>query len=214
MHFKVFYLKKCYKWICGFILIIIVISISLYERGETIKKEQTEILMQQAEKIEEEQKNTITKSEQIEMTFPKEEITLAIPEEYDGWTVIGKLEIPKINLTTYILNTTTKENLNKSVTKLCGPSINRVGNFCITGHNYQKANMFSKLKRLEIGDKFTLTDLYGKSVIYRIYSINQVEPGNIQCLDQETGGEREVTLITCTPGALKRLILKASEIYD
>lgn len=126
----------------------------------------------------------------------------------------GKLTIPKINLTTYIIGTTTKESLNKSVTKLYGPSINKVGNFCITGHNYLNSNMFSKLKKLEVGDEITLTDLYERSILYSVYSILKVEPNNVECLNQETGGEREVTLITCTTGALKRLIVKAVEIYD
>lgn len=124
------------------------------------------------------------------------------------------MTIPKIDLETYILGTTTKESLDKSVTKLYGPGINKVGNFCITGHNYMKANMFSKLKKLEVGDEIILTDMYEKSFSYSVYSIMKVDPANVECLNQETGGEREVTLITCTTGAIKRLIIKAAEIYD
>ena len=74
--------------------------------------------------------------------------------------------------------------------------------------------MFSKLKKLEIGDEIILTDLYERSISYSVYSIMKVEPDNVECLNQETGGEREVTLITCTTGALKRLIVKAVEVYD
>ncbi len=212
MYFNVFNLKKIYKWFFAIVFIVIAISICSYVRKSIIKKEQTESLMQQVKKIEE-QRGNIGELKKIEITFQKEK-TLKIPNEYDGWNVIGKLEIQKINLTTYILNTTNEDNLDKSVTKLCGPNINSVGNFCITGHNYKKSNMFSKLKKLEVGDEFTITDLFEKSVNYRIYSITQVEPDDIQCLNQDTAGEREVTLITCTTGALKRLVLKASEIYD
>ena len=74
--------------------------------------------------------------------------------------------------------------------------------------------MFSNLRKLEVGDEFSITDMYERSISYKIYSITQVDPSNVQCLEQETGGEREVTLITCTIGALKRLIIKAVEIYD
>lgn len=35
-----------------------------------------------------------------------------------------------------------------------------------------------------------------------------------ECLSQNTNGEREITLITCTTGAIKRLIIKAIELYD
>jgi len=102
--------------------------------------------------------------------------------------------------------------LKKSATKVCGPQINKTGNFCIAGHNYQ--SVFGKLKYLKIGDVIKLTDTYNRNVEYKIYSIEKVSPNNIDCLSQNTNGEREVTLITCTLGAVKRIVVKAIEIYD
>lgn len=134
--------------------------------------------------------------------------------EVNGEMVIGKLEIPKINLVTYILPETTEETLNKSVTKLCGPKVNGVGNLCVTGHNYYKDNMFGNLKEIDINDKIYLTDNKGNKVEYGVYDIYKVYPEETECLSQDTKGEREVTLITCTTGAVKRLIVKAREIYD
>ena len=117
-------------------------------------------------------------------------------------------------MTTYILAYTSKENLNKSVTKLCGPKVNGVGNLCITGHNYYNDKMFGNLKKIEIGDKIKITDMKGIVIEYEVYDKYKVYPKEIGCLSQETGGEREITLITCTTGAIKRLIVKAVEIYD
>jgi len=74
--------------------------------------------------------------------------------------------------------------------------------------------MFYKLKNLEIGDEIIITDVYGRTCNYQVYQIDKVLPDNLSCLEQETGGEREVTLITCTIGAQKRLIVKARELYD
>ena len=74
--------------------------------------------------------------------------------------------------------------------------------------------MFYKLKNIEIGDEIILTDLYGRICNYQVYQVDKVLPDNIECLKQETVGEREITLITCTIGAQKRLIVKAREIYD
>ena len=74
--------------------------------------------------------------------------------------------------------------------------------------------MFYKLKDLKIGDKINITDVYGKMYTYEIYQIEKVLPDDLECLNQETGGEREVTLITCTIGAQKRLVVKAREVYD
>lgn len=213
MQFKVVSLKRCYKWVCALGIVIILMITCILTKGNMASQAQTESLINQAkeiENIEEEQKQIAENP----MLLSVKEPTLAIPKEYDGWDVVGRLSIQKINLVTYILSTTTKESLNKSVTKLCGPRINQVGNFCITGHNYRNSNMFSKLKQLEVGDELILTDKYEVSIHYRIYSIIKVDPSDVKCLEQETGGEREVTLITCTPGALKRLIVKATEIYD
>ena len=74
--------------------------------------------------------------------------------------------------------------------------------------------MFYKLKNLSIGDEIVLTDVYGRICSYQVYQIDKVLPDDLSCLEQETRGEREVTLITCTIGAQKRLIVKAREIYD
>lgn len=83
------------------------------------------------------------------------------------------------------------------------------GNFCITGHNYK--GIFQKLKDLEIGDEFYLIGADGRKVTYAIYDKYSINPVNEDCLKQNTNGKREVTLITCDPGAVTRLILKAEE---
>lgn len=137
-----------------------------------------------------------------------------MPQQINGYTVLGKLIIPKIELETYILDETNKTSLNTSVTKLEGPGINEVGNFCITGHNYLNANMFGKLKKLEIGDTISMVDPYDRKIDYQVYAIEKVSPKDVSCVSQETEGDREVTLITCTLGAIQRLVVKCIEIYD
>ena len=99
-----------------------------------------------------------------------------------------------------------------AVTKTYGPKANEIGNFCISGHNYVQT--FGRLKELEVGDKIIITDTYNQEVMYQIYKTYKVLPNDTSCLSQETNGEREVTLITCTLGAIKRNIVKAVEIYD
>lgn len=137
-----------------------------------------------------------------------------MPREIKGFKVIGKIEIPKVKLNSYILSETNKKSLKASVTKLYGPQINEVGNFCIAGHNYINNKMFGGLKKLEKGDKIILTDTFGRKVTYEVYENYQVDPKDVSALNQETGGEREITLITCTTGAIKRVIVKAVEVYD
>lgn len=179
-----------------------IIKISLPKVTQSVKTAKDEI-------------ESLTKTEiinQIRVNNLKEYQNM--PESIDGHKVVGKLEIPKIELTTYILGYTSKESLNKSVTKLTGPEINNEGNFCITGHNYNNGRMFGKLKQLEIGDKIILTDTYDRSVTYTVNTIDTVTPKEVEVLSQNTLGEREVTLITCTTGALKRIVVRAIEEYD
>lgn len=192
----------------GIVVSILLIAIIFFIWSLIYKKNlKKQIVVTNVETVE----NTIIR-ENVE---PKKVMPKKIfPEDMYGFKIIGKLEIPKINLGTYILETTNDETLSKSVTKLCGPNINEVGNFCILGHNYNKKTMFGNLKKLEINDKIILTNMYGQKVEYIVYEIYKVYPKEVECLNQETQGNREVTLITCTPGAIKRLIVKATEDYD
>lgn len=134
------------------------------------------------------------------------------PKEYRGYEVVGKIIIPKLEIEKYILSETTEESLKAGVTKTYGPKANEIGNFCISGHNYMQT--FGRLKELEIGDEIIITDTYNRNVTYQVYKIYKVNPTDTSCLNQETNGEREVTLITCTLGAIKRNIIKAIEVYD
>lgn len=135
-----------------------------------------------------------------------------MPQYIQGFLVVGELQIPSIELDTYILSETTNKSLNVSVTKLAGPKINSKGNFCITGHNYLNNNMFSKLKKVNINDRIILIDTFGKQKEYNVYNKFEVSPDDTSVLSQDTNNKTEVTLITCTVGARKRVVVKATEI--
>ena len=137
----------------------------------------------------------------------KEEVSL----EYKGYEITAKLEIPKINLNTYVLKTYSNESLNISVVKFWGAKPNTLGNFCIAGHNFKNKNMFHDLKDLNVGDNLFIIDNNIGRIEYEIYNIYKVLPDDVGCLSQETNGEKEVTLITCTNDSSKRIIVKAKE---
>lgn len=156
--------------------------------------------------------NISTTNEEIETNkyeeVKKEEVSL----EYKGYEITAKLEIPKINLETYVLKTYSNESLNISVVKFWGAKPNTLGNFCIAGHNFNKPNMFKNLKKLQIGDTIYISDNDNGKIEYKVYNLYKVLPQDVSCLSQDTQGKRETTLITCTNDSKQRIIVKAKEI--
>ncbi len=132
-----------------------------------------------------------------------------IETEFKGYKVCAKINIPTINLETYVLEECSKQALLTSVTKFYGGEPNKVGNFCIAGHNYGPSNMFQNIKKLKINDEIYLTDTNGNKEKYSIYDIYTVLPNETRCLSQKTDGNTELTLITCTPDSERRIIVKA-----
>ncbi len=158
------------------------------------------------------EEDTIKDSENTTQDTSIHQTKGSILTTYKGYPVIAKLEIPKINLETYVISEYSNQALGVSVTKFYGGNPNEVGNFCIAGHNYITKNMFHDLKKLSIGDTFTLVDTNNHEGIYKIYLVEIVEPNETQCLSQKTDGRIEVTLITCTTDSSKRIIVKAVKI--
>lgn len=140
-----------------------------------------------------------------------EDTTQEINEQIEGHKVIGIIRIPKINLEYPILETTSKETLNLSITKFWGNKINEIGNVTLAGHNNLNGTMFGKTKNIEIGDTIELTDLQNVTLKYKVFKKYVIDPNDITVILPEEEGVREVTLITCTNGNKNRLIIKARE---
>lgn len=100
--------------------------------------------------------------------------------------IIGTISIPKLNLSYPIFSRCTDELLKISVCRFYGPDINTVGNLCIIGHNYNNRKFFSNLYLLEVNDIINIYGLDSNIVSYSIYEIFEVEPDNLDYLNQET----------------------------
>ena len=190
-----------------FLLILIIVIIVIYFSKES--KSNTENIANTSN-IEEtnEINDTNTVSEEIE---DKNIVDVEIPNQVGGYNVLGQLVIEKIGVTQNILAKTNNKSLNLGVTKFYGPEIDEPGNFCISGHNY--TNILKRLNEMNVGDQFYIIVKETKErVDYQIYNKYTCEPTDLSCLDQNQDGKKEVTLITCNPGGLTRLICKAKEV--
>ena len=192
------------RTIINFILVILIFGIITYLRIENYSEKN----IKQANNYE--VKNVVTSTNNIkenEKVYSKEEVI----KEYKGYEVDSKLEIPKIELETYILKDFSKETLNISVAKFWGCKPNTIGNYCIAGHNFKNKNMFHNLKKLKRNDNLFIIDNKVGKVEYEVYDVYKVFPEDTSCLEQETNGKKEVTLITCTSDSEERIIIKATE---
>lgn len=203
--------KRKQKKLFNYIFVIMFLFVIFYIGTEIYKEknqEQENNYYQVKKLIIEEYENNESK-EMKDKEYPKEEIE----KKYKGYDVLAKLEIPKIELETYVINFS-ESALNISVTKFWGPNPNEIGNLCIAGHNFRNKNMFHNLKKLQIGDTLKIKDNNIGIIDYEIYNIYTVVPEDVTCLSQETNGKREVTLITCTNDSKKRIIIKAREVQE
>ena len=199
-------IKKYTRNIIGGITLII-----LFYTFGGINKENSIRIQQETESKKEKVENSI-EIEKLQKSIEIEETVFEkIEEEYKGYKVEAKLEVPKIGLETNVLKDYSAEGLKICASKYWGPEANEIGNFCIAGHNYEQENMFNHLIDLEIGDSVFLTDNQHGKVEYSVYDIYKVKPQNTEPLEQQTNGKREVTLITCTNYSKYRMIIKARE---
>ena len=122
------------------------------------------------------------------------------------------LKIPCLGIEYPVLSDSSEALLKISLNKLHGPNPNEVGNYVIVGHNYKNGKMFGKLSGITIGDTADLTDNSGRTITYQVYDTYMVNPENVACTSQRTGGKKEITLITCNSTGSQRFVVKAREI--
>lgn len=125
-----------------------------------------------------------------------------------SFSVLGMIEIPKLNIIYPILSVCNDNNLKISPCKISGPNLNEVGNFAIGGHNYNNSLFFSKIGSLKPNDKIIIYDIDGNDFPYVVTSVFEVDSSDLSVLDSR-GNVTELTLVTCTNINSNRIIVKA-----
>lgn len=132
----------------------------------------------------------------------KEDLTLKI----NGETVLGVINIPKINYEGLVYEGTNLETLDKGIGHFENSSYFE-GNVCLAGHNY--TGVWKNLYTLQNGDKITYTSFLGTKE-YEVNKIVQVNATDWTLL--EDTDDNILTLVTCVKNELNlRLIVQAIE---
>ncbi len=156
--------------------------------------------------------NTLLNTFSLERLYSKSQnYTTVQLNKNSNYSVIGIIEIPKINVKYPILSDVNDELLKISACRFHGPYPNKVGNLCIAAHNYDNNMFFSNLYKLEINDTINIYNSNNQLVTYSIYNKFETSKNDTSCTSQNTNGKKEITLVTCNNITKNRLIIKAIE---
>ena len=133
-----------------------------------------------------------------------------------GNSMMGYVEIPKIDVTEPIYHYSHEISLGKGIGHIHGSSLPVGGkstHSVLTGHRgLPNQKFFSDLDKVSIGDKFYIHVL-GTVLAYRIYDIQEIEPHQVEILKIQDDRDL-MTLVTCTPYGVntERLLVMGERI--
>ena len=179
----------------GILLILIGVSIIgtvVYKKMVTSNK-QNEVL----ESFENQLKEDNTNNES------HEDVNL---DSINGYTPIAILEIPSIRLKQPVVEGVTEDVIKYFLGKFPESAMpGEVGNFSVAGHRVSDfTDAFINLYKVKPGDKVIVTTKSGKYT-YEVDESFIVEPEQVEVLD--TADYEKITLITCTIGSKRRVIV-------
>ena len=148
------------------------------------------------------EKNSIDKFEETIKENHSEE------KEFDLGDEIAIIKIKSLGLESVIVEGTDDEYLKYYVCHFEETAMpGEYGNFCIAGHSsYWYNQIFNELHKAKLDDEIEIKTSKG-NFTYKINEIFDTEAENTSVLNQNMD-KKEITLVTCTDGGKKRLIIK------
>ena len=133
----------------------------------------------------------------------EEEVNL---DSINGYTPIAIMEIPSIRLKQPVVEGVTEDVIKYFLGKFPESAMpGEVGNFSVAGHRVSDfTDAFINLYKVKPGDKVIVTTKSGKYT-YEVDESFIVEPEQVEVLD--TADYEKITLITCTIGSKRRVIV-------
>ena len=138
--------------------------------------------------------------------------TAPIPSTTAPGGLIGRIEIPRLSLSTVVVEGIEKRALRRAVGHIPGTALpGQAGNVGIAGH---RDTFFRSLKDIQVDDMIVVSTRWGE-YRYRVVSSRVVGPHEVEVLDPTS--DEVLTLVTCHPFYLvgpapDRFIVRAARI--
>ena len=145
----------------------------------------------------------INVSDKEEIKSNTEDLVLNI----SGYDYIGVISIPSLNIKLPIMRETDYDRLAISPCKYYG-NIN-TNDLVLCAHDY--VNQFGKISNLKEDDIVIITDVLGNNYVYKVVLTEELNPTDITNM---IDSPFDLTLYTCSYGALKRITVRCNRIYD
>ena len=124
-----------------------------------------------------------------------------------GYDYIGVISIPSLNIKLPIMRETDYDRLAISPCKYYGNIT--TNDLVLCAHDY--VNQFGKISNLKEDDIVIITDVLGNNYVYKVVLTEELNPTDITNM---IDSPFDLTLYTCSYGALKRITVRCNRIYD
>ena len=136
--------------------------------------------------------------------FPEMEMPIVEVGEY---AYIGTLRIPELGLELPVMSDWSYPQLKKAPCRFSGSVYQN--NLILIAHNY--ASHFGNLKKLMPGSEIIFTDMAGNTFCYAVAETEILKPRQMEEL---TGTDDPLTLVTCTIGGETRVTVRCEKTAD
>ena len=151
---------------------------------------------------------TVPTPEEVELPDyqldPQREMTVKI---VNGKPYIGILSVPVLGLELPVIQEWNYPNLRVAPCRYVGSVYSN--DLVIAAHNY--ISHFGNLKRLQLGDSVTFTDMEGNKFHYEVEVLETLTP---TAVEEMTSGNWDLSLFTCTIGGKLRVTVRCKLIGE
>lgn len=129
------------------------------------------------------------------------------PVEVDGFTYVGFVGIPELELELPIISEWSYYGLKYAPCRFWGDMY--TNDLVVMAHNYP--THFGGLSDLRAGDRITVTDMNAVTFTYEVVATDVLDRYDVEDM---ISGEFDLTLFTCTYGGASRVTVRCDRVED